>query len=126
MLSINEAKNKNDSNSKEKININEKTHFLVSNAIAYSLSKYVRAYAKLLVNRGDNGGVVEGWTRIIFTNLSRKVSIHSINNHKIDSILIVLSSRVVKTICRQAIVIFNQCVYHRKGTLQGKLRILRA
>ena len=81
------------------------------------MSKYARTYTNSLFDRGANGGVSGEDTRVICTNLDRKVRIYGIDNHEINSILIIKSGRETKTIVEYAIVILYQYAYYGKGKI---------
>ena len=71
---INETKIKRDKDSTEEITMDGKTYCLVNKATTHSLSKHARVYTNSLIDRRVNGGVAGEDTRVIFTNLDRRVS----------------------------------------------------
>ena len=79
----------------------------MSITIACSLSKDTRACIELLFDRGSNRGVIGEDTRVISTNLDRKVSICGIGNYRINLISINSAGRVAKTTSGKKIVIPN-------------------
>jgi len=112
---VNVAKSKSNSSLDNKITINRKTYFSVNSTITYLLSKNMRTHAQLLVDRGANRGVASKDMHVIFTNLDRIISVYEINDHEINSVLMVTTRGVTKSIVGEVIIILNQHTYYDKG-----------
>ena len=100
-------KSKRDNDSIEEIIMNGKTYYLVNNTLSYLLSKHACVYSNILINRGTNGRVAGEDTRVMSTNLDRRTSVCRIDNHEINSILIITTSGVTITTSRENIFIFD-------------------
>ena len=75
----------------------------------------MRTYTQSLINRRANGGVAGKDTHIIFTSLDRIISAYRIDDHEINSILIVTAREVTKSVVQEIIIILNQYTYYDKG-----------
>ena len=75
----------------------------------------MRTHAQLLVDRGANRGVASKDMHVIFTNLDRIISVYEINDHEINSVLMVTTRGVTKSIVGEVIIILNQHTYYDKG-----------
>ena len=78
---------------------------------------------QFLINRRVNSRVVGEGTRVICKTPDRKICIHSINNHEIIDISLVIARKVNQTTSREVIVILNKYTYYRKGKIYSSSQI---
>ena len=87
---------------------NSNKRLLCVNNHLYTVHKSCSKQRGALVDRGANGGLAGGDTRILTQHPSRKVDIQGIDNHRVNDIPIVTAAGVVDTQKGPLVLIMNQ------------------